>query len=134
MGREAEKITEPSSLFHLSAPAAKSLQSCPTLCNPIDGSPPGFPVPGILQARTLEWVAIAFSDLVSLKGVKTRWNKKIGGLLCLIGTDDPCCKVFNWCYIISVRFQSKPFNITVIQVYAPTSKAEEAEVVWFIYC
>ena len=41
--------------------AAKSLQSCPTLCNPIDGSPPGSPVPGILQARTLEWVAIAFS-------------------------------------------------------------------------
>ena len=40
--------------------AAKSLQSCPTLCNPIDGSPPGFPVPGILQARTLEWVAISF--------------------------------------------------------------------------
>ena len=36
--------------------AAKSLQSCPTLCDPIDGSPPGFPVPGILQARTLEWV------------------------------------------------------------------------------
>ena len=43
------------------AAAAKSLQSCPTLCNPIDGSPPGFPVPGILQARTLEWVAISFS-------------------------------------------------------------------------
>ena len=41
--------------------AAKSLQSCPTLCDPIDGSPPGFPVPGILQARVLEWVAIAFS-------------------------------------------------------------------------
>ena len=38
--------------------AAKSLQSCPTLCDPIDGSPPGSPVPGILQARTLEWVAI----------------------------------------------------------------------------
>ena len=45
-----------------SAAAAKSLQSCPTLCDPIDGSPPGSPVPGILQARTLEWVAIAFSD------------------------------------------------------------------------
>ena len=44
------------------AAAAKSLQSCPTLCNPIDGSPPGFPVPGILQARTLEWVAISFSN------------------------------------------------------------------------
>ena len=43
------------------AAAAKSLQSCPTLCDPIDGSPPGFPIPGILQARTLEWVAISFS-------------------------------------------------------------------------
>ena len=42
------------------AAAAKSLQSCPTLCDPIDGSPPGFPVPGILQAKTLEWVAISF--------------------------------------------------------------------------
>ena len=44
------------------AAAAKSLQSCPTLCNPIDGSPPGSPIPGILQARTLELVAIAFSN------------------------------------------------------------------------
>ena len=43
------------------AAAAKSLQSCPTLCNPIDGSPLGSSVPGILQARTLEWVAISFS-------------------------------------------------------------------------
>ena len=42
--------------------AAKSLQSCPTLCDPIDSSPPGSPVPGILQERTLEWVAIAFSN------------------------------------------------------------------------
>ena len=41
--------------------AARSLQSCPTLCDPIDGSPPGSPVPGILQARTVEWVAISFS-------------------------------------------------------------------------
>jgi len=44
------------------AAAAKSLQSCPTLCDPIDGSPPGSPVSGILQARTLEWVAISFSN------------------------------------------------------------------------
>ena len=44
------------------AAAAKSLQSCPTLCNPIDGSPPGSPVPRILQARTLEWVAMSFSN------------------------------------------------------------------------
>ena len=47
---------------HDAAAAAKLLQSCPTLCDPIDGSPPGSPVPGILQARTLEWVAIAFSE------------------------------------------------------------------------
>ena len=45
------------------AAAAKSLQSCPTLCDPIDGSPPGSPILGILQARTLEWVAIAFSGI-----------------------------------------------------------------------
>ena len=48
--------------------AAKSLQSCPTLCNPIDSSPPGSPVPGILQARTLEWVAMSFS---------TAWKWKV---------------------------------------------------------
>ena len=46
----------------LAAAAAKSLQSCMTLCDPIDGSPPDSPVPGILQARTLEWVAISFSN------------------------------------------------------------------------
>ena len=48
--------------FNLAATAAKSLQSCPTLCNPIDGNPPGSPIPGILQARILEWVAISFSN------------------------------------------------------------------------
>ena len=46
----------------LTAAAAKSLQSCATLCDPMDGSPPGSPIPGILQARTLEWVAIYFSN------------------------------------------------------------------------
>ena len=49
-------------ITNAAAAAAKSLQSCLTLCDPIDGSPPGSPVPGILQARTLEWVAISFSD------------------------------------------------------------------------
>ena len=44
--------------------AAKLLQSCLTLCDPIDGSPPGSPIPGILQARTLEWVAISFSNAI----------------------------------------------------------------------
>ena len=49
-------------LFIIGAAAAKSLQSCPTLCDPTDSSPPGSPVPGILLARTLEWVAISFSS------------------------------------------------------------------------
>ena len=49
-------------LIRAAAAAAKSLQSCLTLCNPIDGSPPGSPIPGILQARTLEWAAISFSN------------------------------------------------------------------------
>ena len=48
-------------IYIYAATAAKSLQSCPTLCDPIDESPPGSPIPGILQARTLEWVAISFS-------------------------------------------------------------------------
>ena len=60
--------------FHITikaaAATAKSLQSCPTLCDPIDSSPPDSPVPGILQARTLEWVAISFSNL---------WKWKVKG-------------------------------------------------------
>ena len=52
----------PQSIVNGLAAAAKSLQWCPTLCDPIDGSPPGSPVPGILQARTLEWVVISFSN------------------------------------------------------------------------
>ena len=55
------------------AAAAKPLQSCPTLCDPVDGSPPGSPVPGILQARTLEWVAIAFSNA-------WKWKVKVKSL------------------------------------------------------
>ena len=57
------------------AAAAKSLQSCPTLYDPIDGSPPGSPVPGILQARTLEWVAISFSNA-------WKWKVKVKSLSC----------------------------------------------------
>ena len=58
------------------AAAAKSLQSCPTLCDPIHGSPPGSPVPGILQARTLEWVAISFSNA-------WKWKVKVKSLSCV---------------------------------------------------
>ena len=52
---------------HAAAAAAKLLQSCPTLCNPIDSLPPGSPIPGILQAKTLEWVAISFSNSLKWK-------------------------------------------------------------------
>ena len=62
-----------SSHSYNSAAAAKSLQSCPTLCDPIDGSPLGSPVPGILQARTLEWVAISFSNA-------WKWKVKVKSL------------------------------------------------------
>ena len=55
------------------ATAAKSLQSCPTLCDTIDGSPPGSPIPGILQARTLEWVTISFSNV-------GKWKVKVKSL------------------------------------------------------
>ena len=62
-----------SSMKATAAAAAKSLQSCPTLCDPIDSSPPGFRVPGILQARTLEWVAISFSNA-------WKWKVKVKSL------------------------------------------------------
>ena len=60
----------------LAAAAAKSLQSCPTLCDPVDSSPPGSPVPGILQARTLEWAAISFSSA-------WKWKVKVKLLRCV---------------------------------------------------
>ena len=63
-------------LFLKRTAAAKSLQSCPTLCDPIDGSPPGSPVPGILQARTLEWVAISFSNA-------GKWKVKVKSPSCV---------------------------------------------------
>ena len=59
--------------FAAAATAAKSLQSCPTLCDPIEGSPPGFPIPGILQERTLEWVATSFSNA-------WKWKVKVKSL------------------------------------------------------
>ena len=60
-------------LVHSAAAAAKSLQSWPTLCDPIDGSPPGFPIPGILQAKVLEWGATAFSNA-------WKWKVKVKSL------------------------------------------------------
>ena len=63
-------------LLACAAAAAKSLQSCLTLCNPMDGSPPGSSIPGILQARTLEWVAISFSNV-------WKWKGKVKSLSCV---------------------------------------------------
>ena len=68
-----ERCLQPLDLFGAAAVAAKSLQSCPTLCNPINGSPPGSPVPGILQARTLEWVAVSSSNA-------WKWKVKVKSL------------------------------------------------------
>ena len=62
MAKQKTKVQEAQKPAAATAAAAKSLQSCPTLCDPRDGSPPGSPIPGILQARTLEWVAISFSN------------------------------------------------------------------------
>ena len=69
-------------LDRTSAAAAKSLQSCRTLCDPIDGCPPGFPIPGILQARTLEWVAISFSNA-------WKWKVKEKSLSCVRLSETP---------------------------------------------
>ena len=71
------KISQVLSIFvYRAAAAAKSLQSCPNLCDPTDSSPPGSPAPGILQARTLEWVAISFSNA-------WKWKVKVKSLSCV---------------------------------------------------
>ena len=79
--RQGSRTEFPDTLFHFPhqvhtshSLAAKSLQSCPTLCDPRGGSPPGSPVPGILQARTLEWVAISFSNAWKWK---TKWSHSV---------------------------------------------------------
>ena len=71
-GSKLEEMTQSRKKQSLHA-TAKSLQSCPTRCDPIDSSPPGFPVPGILQARTLEWVAISSSNA-------WKWKVKVKSL------------------------------------------------------
>ena len=67
---EGDQKKKSTGISKMSSAAAKLLQSCPTLCNPIDSSPPGSAVPGILQARTLEWVAISFS-------ISWKWKVKV---------------------------------------------------------
>ena len=69
-------LTLTTKMSSAAAAAAKSRQSCPTLCDPIDGSPSGSPIPGILQSRTLEWVAISFSNA-------WKWKVKVKSLSCV---------------------------------------------------
>ena len=75
-------------LAYAAAAAAKSCQSCPTLCDPIDGSPPGSPVPGILQERTLEWLAISFSNA-------WKWKVKVKSLSCVRLFVTPCTAAYQ---------------------------------------
>ena len=84
----------------LSAPAAaaKSLQSCPTLCDSIDGSPPGSPIPGILQSRTLEWVAISFSNA-------WKWKVKVKSLSCVHHLATPWTAAYQ--APLSIEFSSR---------------------------
>ena len=106
------------------AAAAKSLQSCPTLCDPIDGSPPGSPVPGILQVRTLEWVAISFSNA-------WKWKMKVKSLGCVhssrphgllptrplrpwdfLGKSTGVgCHRLLWCYTVG------PYYLSILSIY-----------------
>ena len=84
-----EKLSKWSFIFLCSAAAAaKSLQSCPTLCDLIDGSPPGSPVPGVLQARTLEWVAISLSSA-------WKWKVKVKLLSCVRPSATPWTAAFQ---------------------------------------
>ena len=97
-------------IYHAAA-AAKSLQLCPTLCDPIDGSPPGSPIPGILQARTLEWVAISFSMLTLIK-------RKLGQLY-------QFQKVFRTRKIIRNK-HSVQFNLLVVSDFLRPFVAHQA--------
>ena len=84
------------------AAAAKSLQSCPTLWDPIDGSPPGSSVPGILQARTLEWAAISFSHCGAGKSKICRTDQQAG------------ISDRSWCFSLGTEFPQETLNLLVV--------------------
>ena len=116
------------------AAAAKLLQSCLTLCDPIDGSPPGSPVPGILQARTLEWVAISFSSAWN-------WKVKVKSLSCVQLFVTPWtvqARILEWVDIPVSRGSSLPRDRTQDSCIADgffTSWAyREAQEYWVAYC
>ena len=98
--------------------AAKSLQSCPTLCDPTDGSPPGSPVPGILQARTLEWVAIC----IKCNGMKVKSESKVTQL-CLTLRDPMDCSLPG--FSIHGIFQAKVLEWGAIAFSVPDLLSED---------
>ena len=89
--------------------AAKSLQSCPTLCNPIDGSPPGAPILGILQARTLEWVAISFSNA-------WKWKVKVNLLSRVRPLETPWTTVSRWLLLLKHNRYYKIIGFILIEI------------------
>ena len=112
----------PQAIYRFSAAAAKSLQSCPTLCDPIDSSPPGSAVPEILQARTLEWVAISFSNAWKWK-VKVKLLSHVW-FICPNLCDPVDCSlpgssvrgifqaILEWVAIAFSKIQCNPYQIT----------------------
>ena len=108
-----------------SCAAAKSLQSCPTLCDPMDSSPPGSPVPGILQARTLEWVAISFSNA-------WKWKVKVKSLSCVRLFETPWTAAYqappSIVFSRQEYWSGVPFpspNLVVKTIYKVTISAKE---------
>ena len=110
------------------AAAAKSLQSCPTLCDCIDGSPPGVPVPGILQARTLEWVAISVSRLktkylktkIMASGPITAWQTEEEKVEVVIDA----FKLWYWRRLLKVPWTARRSNQSVVMEINPEYSSE----------
>ena len=125
-----DKMT-PAKLFSwwfpfLTYTAAKSLQSCPTLCDPIDGSPPGSAVPGILQAGTLEWVAMAFSNAWTWKvKVKSLSRVQLFATPWTVAHQTPLSMEFSrqeyWSFYFLLQGSSRPRNQTLISCVSCTA-------------
>ena len=132
--------------LYAAAAAAKSLQSCLTLCDPIDGSPPGSPVPGILQARTLEWVAVSFSNA-------WKWKVKVKLLSCVWLLVTPKTAAYqaplsmgfsrqeNWSgvplpslcgFIVFIKFGMYHQSLSFVSLISPCPL--ETQIKWDWYC
>ena len=105
-------------------------QFCPTLCDPMDCSLPSSSVHGIFQAIVLEWIAISFSKGSSWPRDRTQVSRIVDRHFTVWATRELWCNLENDRKIL-FTFQGKPFKITVIQFYTPTSNAKEAQVEWF---